>query len=86
MCDKVSEPALADQLLEWISVSMLDHAPCDWDKSVSSERDWDALGMKLGMERGSDRASMASMSISGKGSVEEGATSWGDVSVVMGGT
>ena len=76
---------LADQLLEWMGVSMLDHVPWDWDESVSSEREWVALGMKSGMERGSDKGSIVSMSISGKGSAEEGASSWGHASVVIGG-
>lgn len=64
---------------------MLDHVPCDWDESVSSEREWDALGMKSGIERGSDKGSIVSMSISANGSAEEGGSSWGDVSVVIGG-
>lgn len=85
MCDEVGEPALVDQLLEWIGVSMLDHVPCDWDESVSSERDWDALGIKSGMERGSDKGSMASMSISANGSAEDGVSTCGDDAVVIGG-
>lgn len=76
---------MADQLLECIGVSMLDQVPCDWEESVSSERECDALGMKSGMERGSDRGSMVSMSISANGSAEDGGSSCGDVSVVMGG-
>lgn len=76
---------MADQLLEWIGVSMVDHVPCEWDESVSSERECDALGIKSGMERGSDKGSMVSMSISANGSAEEGGSSWGDVSVVIGG-
>ena len=63
---------------------MLDHVPWDWDESVSSERECDALGMKSGMERGSDKGSIVSMSMS-NGSAEDGGSSWGGVSVVIGG-
>lgn len=85
MCDEVGEPVLADQVLECMGVSMLDQVPCDWDESVSSEREWEALGMKSGMERGSHKGSMVSMSISANGSAEEGGSPWGEDSVAMGG-
>ena len=49
---------------------MPDHV-CDCEESVSSDKECDALGMKSGIDSGSDNGSMVSISISASPSGED---------------